>query len=369
MELALIILSKDQGDNAMNDKFFKDRRVIITGHTGFVGSWLTKWLLMMESNILGYSLDPPSKPNMYDAIGLSKDIRDLRKDVRDKTSLKEAIYKFQPEIVFHLAAQPIVLESYDSPVETFETNVMGTVNLLESLTRVGSAKVILVMTSDKVYKNIEWVYPYRENDPLGGKDPYSASKSSQDIVVNSFRESYFDSMGVGISSIRSGNVIGGGDWGAHRIVPDVVRGLTEGSAIRIRNPDSVRPWQYILEPISGMLLLAQRMWDDIKFSGAWNFGPNNQRKITVKELVDKFLKKWGGRSYTIAKDNEAIEANYLQLDISKARSVLSWFPKYGFEESIEETVEWYKAYYENKGNINNVTEKQIRAYLEGRNDE
>ena len=268
-----------------------------------------------------------------------------------------------------MAAQPIVLESYDNPVETFETNVMGTVNLLESLRRVGSVKVIVVMTSDKVYKNNGSSYSYREADPLGGKDPYSASKSSQDIVVNSFRESYFDSLRVGISSIRAGNVIGGGDWGAHRIVPDVVRGLTEGKIIRIRNPDSVRPWQYVLEPISGMLLLAQRMWDNIKFSGEWNFGPSNQREITVKELVDNFLKNWGGGSYTIAKDNEAREANYLQLDISKAKNVLGWFPKYDFEESIEKTVEWYKAYYENKDNINNVTAKQIRAYFESRNNE
>ena len=350
-------------------RFYKGKNVFITGHTGFIGSWLTKVLSVSDSVILGYSLNPPTNPNMYDAIRLSKDITDLRGDVRDKESLKKAIQEFQPEIVFHLAAQPIVLESYDNPVETVETNVMGTVNLLESLRRVGSAKVIVVMTSDKVYKNNGSSYSYREVDPLGGKDPYSASKSSQDIVVSSFRESYLDSMGVGISSIRAGNVIGGGDWGAHRIVPDVVSGLTEGKIIRIRNPDSVRPWQYVLEPISGMLLLAQRMWGDIKFSEEWNFGPNNQREITVKELVDKFLNKWGGGSYTIAKDSEARESNYLQLDISKARSVLRWFPKYNFEEAIEETVEWYKAYYENKGNINNVTEEQIKAYFEGRNYE
>ena len=350
-------------------RFYKGKNVLITGHTGFIGSWLTKVLSVSDSKILGYSLNPPTSPSMYDAIRLSKGLMDLRKDVRDKESLKRAIQEFEPEIVFHLAAQPIVLESYDNPVETFETNVMGTVNLLESLRRVGSAKVIVVMTSDKVYKNSGSSYSYREADPLGGKDPYSASKSSQDIVVNSFRESYFDSMNVGISSIRAGNVIGGGDWGVHRIVPDVVRGLTESNIIRIRNPDSVRPWQYVLEPISGMLLLAQRMWDDIKFSGEWNFGPNNQREITVKELVDKFLKKWGSGSYTIAKDNEAREANSLQLDISKAKSVLSWFPKYNFEEIIDETVGWYRAYYEDKDNIINVTEKQIRAYFEGRNNE
>ncbi len=350
-------------------RFYKGKKVLVTGHTGFIGSWLTKVLSMSNSRVLGYSLNPPTNPNMCDVIRLSENITDLRKDVRDKEALMKAIQEFEPEIVFHLAAQPIVLESYDNPVETFETNVMGTVNLLESLRRVGSAKVIVVMTSDKVYKNNGSSYSYREDDPLGGKDPYSASKSSQDIVVSSFIESYFDSMRVGISSIRAGNVIGGGDWGAHRIVPDVVRGLTEGKIIRIRNPDSVRPWQYVLEPISGMLLLAQRMWGDIKFSGGWNFGPNNKREITVKELVDEFLKKWGSGSYTIAKDNDAREANYLQLDISKAKNALDWFPKYNFEEIIDETVGWYKAYYENKNNIDSVTEKQIKAYFEGRKNE
>ena len=351
------------------DHFFKRKKVLVTGHTGFIGSWLSKVLTMLGTQVYGYALDPPSTPNMFTALNLTSSIVDERGDIRDNKLLRKTISDFSPEIVFHLAAQPIVLESYESPLETFETNVIGTVNLLDDLRRANSVKVIVVMTSDKVYKNNGSRYLYREVDPLGGKDPYSASKSSQDIVVNSFRESYFDSMGVGISSIRAGNIIGGGDWGAHRIVPDVVRGLTEGNIIRIRNPDSVRPWQYVLEPISGMLLLTQRMWDDIKFSGEWNFGPNNQREITVKELVDEFLKKWGSGSYTIAKDNEAREANYLQLDISKAKNVLGWFPKYDFEESIEKTVEWYKAYYEDKGNINNVTEKQIRAYFEGRNDE
>ena len=353
----------------MNDKFFKDRRVMVTGHTGFIGSWLTKWLLMMESDILGYSLDPPTKPNMYDAIGLSKEIQDLRKDVRDKESLKEAIYRFQPEIVFHLAAQPIVLESYDNPVETFETNVMGTVNLLESVRRVRSAKVILVMTSDKVYRDNEWVYPYREIDPLGGKDPYSASKSSQDIVVNSFRESYFESMGVGISSIRAGNVIGGGDWGKHRIVPDAIRAITEKRRIGIRNPQAVRPWQYVLNPISGMLELAQKMWSNLESSGDWNFGPVNSKSITVRELVEAIINYWGTGSYRIGKrkNNDAKESNYLQLDSSKARMKLNWFTPYDFEETVKETVEWYRKYYDRK-DVDNETETQIKRFSERRTD-
>ena len=351
------------------ETFFRNKTVMITGHTGFIGSWLSSVLLQNDSIVIGYSLDPPTTPNLFEILNLEGQMRSIKGNILDQRRLSQVLRKYQPDIVFHLAAQPIVLESYNNPVETFKTNVMGTVNLLENLRREGSAKVVVVMTSDKVYRSIGWNCSYREVDPLGGKDPYSASKSAQDIVVSSFRVSYFDNMGVSISSVRAGNVIGGGDWGVHRIVPDVVRGLREGSPLKIRNPDSVRPWQYVLEPISGMLKLAQRMWDDTDFSGEWNFGPNNNGEITVKELVDNFLKKWGGGSYSIAKDKEVRESNYLQLDISKAKNALDWFPKYNFEKSIEETVKWYKGYYEDKGNINNVTEKQIKAYFEGRNYE
>jgi CDP-glucose 4,6-dehydratase len=349
----------------MNDKFFKDRRVLITGHTGFVGSWLTKWLLMMESDILGYSLDPPTKPNMYNTIGLSKDIRDLRKDVRDKKSLKRAICDFQPEMVFHLAAQPIVLKSYEAPIETFETNVIGTANLLDELRKIDSAKVIIVMTSDKVYRNNEWVYPYREIDQLGGKDPYSASKSCQDILVNSFRESYFNRAGISVSTIRAGNIIGGGDWGDHRIVPDIIRGLTKSKIIKIRNPESVRPWQYVLQPVSGMLELSYKMWDDINFSGDWNFGPDHKRGITVRELTSEFIKNWGKGKYSIIKDKDTREANYLQLDTSKAKIFLNWNLNYNFEETVKKTVEWYKNYYEEISSITELTENQIKTYGEG----
>ena len=353
----------------MKDKFFKDRKVMVTGHTGFIGSWLTKWLLMRDADIMGYSLGPPTKPDMYDVIGLRKDIRDLRKDIRDKKSLKEAIYEFRPEIVFHLAAQPIVIESYKVPIETFETNVIGTVNILDNLRRISSAKVIIVMTSDKVYRNNEWVYPYRETDPLGGKDPYSASKSSQDIVVNSFRESYFDSMGVGISSIRAGNVIGGGDWGKHRIVPDSIRAITEKRRIGIRNPQAVRPWQYVLDPISGMLELARKMWSNLEFSDDWNFGPVNYKPITVKELAEAIINYWGAGSYRIGqkKKDDAKESNYLHLDSSKARMKLNWFTPYDFEETVKETVEWYREYYDRK-DVDSETETQIKRYTKRRND-
>ena len=352
----------------MNDKFFKDRKVMVTGHTGFIGSWLTKWLLNVGSDILGYSLDPPTKPNMYDAIGLSEDVKDLRKDIRDAKALKDAILQFKPEIVFHLAAQPIVLESYKAPIETYETNVIGTVNLLDNLRRSDSAKVIIVMTSDKVYRNNEWVYPYREIDPLGGKDPYSASKSCQDIIVNSFRESYFVQKGLRVSTVRAGNVLGGGDWGKHRIVPDIIRGLVENRIVKIRNPKSIRPWQYVLEPVAGMLDLAQHMWNDISFSGEWNFGPNYRKEKTVKDLVDKFIEFWGEGSYSIVKDRNRKESNYLKLDISKAKDELGWTPHLNFEETVKKTVEWYKVYYTDPQNVMSTTERQINIYKSIRGD-
>lgn len=348
----------------MSDDFFSGKKIFITGHTGFIGSWLTKWLAMLNAEVFGYSLGPPTKPNMYESLDLASKIVDVRGDVRDRKALKEALERFSPEIVFHLAAQPIVLESYTNPTETFETNVIGTVNLLDGLRDIRSARVIIVMTSDKVYRNNEWVYPYREIDPLGGKDPYSASKSCQDIIVNSFRESYFNDVGIGVSSIRAGNVIGGGDWGKYRIVPDIVKALSENKVVEIRNPDSIRPWQYVLEPIYGMLKLAEKMWYDIKFSGDWNFGPKLQQEIPVRKVVEEFIKLWGGGSYSVAGNTDKIEAKYLRLDISKAIGKLKWSPLYDFETTIKKTVQWYKGYYHDMNKIDLLTETQIKEYLE-----
>ena len=342
--------------------FFKDRKILVTGHTGFIGSWLTKWLTLYGSKICGYALEPPSVPSLYSSIHLKNSISDIRGDIRDRKLLREIVQNFQPEIVFHLAAQPIVLNSYEIPVDTFDTNVTGTVNLLNELRQVNSVKTIIVMTSDKSYKNNEWVYPYREIDELGGKDPYSASKSCQDIVVDSFRESYFSDSGVGIASIRAGNVIGGGDWAPLRIVPDLVRGIVKDELIRIRNPNSVRPWQHVLEPISGMIKLSERIYSDNKFSGAWNFGPEHIREITVKELVEEFIKIWGSGKFVDEKNKTNNEASYLQLDISKAKKKLNWSPRYNFDQMMVETVAWYKEYYKNQGNINEKTKEQIERY-------
>ena len=349
---------------ALNSRFtfYKGRRIFITGHTGFIGSWITKCLTMLGAELCGYSLDPSSQPNMFEVLKLESEILDIRGDIRNKGLLRKTINEFQPEIVFHLAAQPIVLDSYDNPVETFDTNVTGTVNLLNELRYVESVKTIIVMTSDKSYRNNEWVYPYREVDELGGKDPYSASKSCQDIVVNSFRESYFRNSSVGISSIRAGNVIGGGDWAPFRIIPDIVRGVVKGETVKIRNPNSVRPWQHVQEPISGILILTERMYQNIEFSGNWNFGPENFKEITVKELAETFISLWGSGNHIIEEMQSYREANYLQLDISKAKKELKWTPQYNFNAALKETVEWYKEYYGGETDMGKKTEEQIKKY-------
>jgi CDP-glucose 4,6-dehydratase len=340
------------------------KKILVTGHSGFIGSWLTKCLTMLDAEVCGYALDPPTKPNLYETLKLSQLVSaDIRGDINDTDLLKKTLHEFQPEIVFHLAAQPLVLESYDDPVRTFHTNVTGTVNLLNELRKVDSIRAIIVVTSDKAYLNKEWVYPYRENDELGGRDPYSASKSCQDIVVNSFRESYFSDSGIALSSVRAGNVIGGGDWAKNRIIPDIVRGIVSGQPVSIRNPNSVRPWQHVLEPVSGMMILAQKMVNDVRFSGAWNFGPNSEREVTVKEIAETVISFWGSGRYGIEDNYVKKESKYLSLDISKAKGELKWFPKYNISVALKETVDWYKLYYNNYPKIENLTYKQITSYL------
>lgn len=343
-------------------KFYNNRKILVTGHTGFIGSWLTKALIMLSANVCGYALKPYTNPSMYEVLNLDKFITSVTGDIRNTTLLRKTLEEFQPEIVIHLAAQPIVLESYNDPVDTFDTNVTGTVKLLDEIRKMDSVKTILVMTSDKSYRNNEWVYPYRENDVLGGKDPYSASKSCQDIIVNSFRESYFFNSGVGISSIRAGNVIGGGDWAPFRIVPDLARGISMGKTVKIRNPNSVRPWQHVLEPISGMLKLAEEMYKNMKFSGEWNFGPKINEDITVKDLSETFISLWGKGNYSLERKLSFNEANYLQLDISKARKILKWNPKFSFEEALLKTVEWYKSYCRSE-DMDKISSNQIEDYF------
>ena len=347
----------------MNDHtFFNEKKVLITGHTGFIGTWLASWLNIERARICGYSLGPPTIPNMYETTNLPYDILEIAGDIRNTELLRKTVTDFQPEIVIHLAARPIVLESYDDPVSTFDVNVTGTVNLLNEIRKADSVKTVIVVTSDKSYKNNEWVYPYRENDILGGKDPYSSSKSCQELVVDSFMESYFADSGVSISSIRAGNVIGGGDWAKHRIIPDLVRGIKSNKAAKIRNPESVRPWQHVLEPISGILTLAEKMWNNAKYSGPWNFGPDYKPGITVLELVEKFINLYGSGKYEVEKNSNLVESQNLNLDISKVKSKLGWSPHYDFSKTVKVTAEWYRHYVENPDTIDQLTKKQIAEY-------
>ncbi len=345
---------------------YKDRKVLITGHTGFKGSWLSLWLLELGAQVLGYSLNFPTKPCHFELLNLSstykKSFIHILGDIRDFERLKEVIQAYKPEIVFHLAAQSLVRRAYKKPQETFETNVLGTVNLFEACRVSESVKVIINVTSDKCYENKEWEWGYRENDRLGGSDPYSASKACSEIVTHSYRKSFFLKAGKLLASVRAGNVIGGGDWGEDRIIPDLVKAAIEGKKALIRKPDSMRPWQHVLEPLSGYLLLGQKLLEEgEKFADAWNFGPDSSCNLSVAELSERAKEYWDKIDYEFFKDYFAPEeAHILKLDSSKANSLLGWKPVWNIEKAIEMTIDWYKYYYENK-EIKTI--KQLERYI------
>lgn len=342
----------------MNHPFdaYKGARVFITGHTGFKGTWLSEWLAGLGAEVTGYSLEPPTNPNMYEALGTSRRIRDLRGDIRDRGSLVNALADVQPSVVFHLAAQPIVRASYVDPCETFATNVMGTVNVLDAVRAVPSVRACVVVTSDKCYENREVTSGYRESDAMGGFDPYSASKGCAELVSASYRRSFFhpetfgDTHNVALASGRSGNVIGGGDWGADRIVPDCVRALAKGEPIVLRSPQAVRPWQHVLEPLSGYLLLGSRLIEHGPvFATGWNFGPSDARLFTVEDIVKEAVSVWGGGRYEVNDAKQPHEAGLLRLDISQATYYLGWRPLYDPIRAVQESVGWYKAFYDSVG--------------------
>jgi len=355
-------------DNVSYLSAYKGKNILITGHTGFKGSWLALWLTELGANVIGYSLDPPTNPSLFQALNLKERITHIIGDVRDEEKLKKVFKMYKPEFVFHLAAQPLVRYSYIAPKYTYEVNVIGTVNLLEAVRETDSVKVVIVVTSDKCYENKEWIYGYREIDPMGGYDPYSSSKGSVELIVSAYRRSFFDDLEIALSSVRAGNVIGGGDWQEDRLIPDCIRALSKGEIIKIRNPNSIRPWQYVLEPLSGYLLLALKMSEDrIKFSGAWNFGPSDYDILTVEEITKKAIDYWGSGCYEIEKTSENFhEANLLKLDCSKANSLLSWHSIYSVDEAIKNTVEWYKKYYEGikDKELYNFTVSQIIEYAQ-----
>ena len=356
----------------MFDNIYKNKKVLITGHTGFKGSWLALWLNELGAEVFGYSLDPPSEPSNFFATRLWEKITHIHGDVLDFDNLLDTFSKYEPEVVFHLAAQPLVRYSYNEPKITFDTNIGGTVNVCEAARRTSSVRVLVNITSDKCYENREWIWGYRENDPMGGHDPYSASKGAMEIVCSAYLRSFFGKDGrgphIGFATTRAGNVIGGGDWGNDRLVPDCVRALSRHQAIGIRSPRAVRPWQHVLEPLSGYLQLGAALWQDHqKYSGAWNFGPENNSHLTVAQMVDKLVQHWGNGSWKDLSDPQAVhEANLLKLNCDKAHAELNWHSVLSIDECLQMTADWYNEFYSEipLKNMYQSCVKQIRKYEE-----
>lgn len=343
--------------------FYKGKRVLVTGHTGFKGSWLTRMLVNAGAEVTGYSLKPPTDPSLFEAAGIRDTMDSLEGDIRDLEHLKEVFLRVRPEIVFHLAAQPIVRDSYKDPVYTYETNVMGTVHILECVRLTPSVKSFLNVTTDKVYENKEWEYGYRENDPLDGYDPYSNSKSCSELVTHSYAKSFFGDGRTAISTSRAGNVIGGGDFANDRIIPDCIRAASAGKDIIVRNPHSTRPYQHVLEPLSIYMTIAMRQYEDRKFQGYYNVGPDDRDCVTTGELADLFCTAWGQKIKWIDRfEGGPHEANFLKLDCSKIKRVFGWTPRYGVREAVEKTVEWTRAYLDG-ADVLEVMDRQIEEFF------
>lgn len=344
----------------MFSQVYRNRRVLITGHSGFKGSWLAQWLCELSADVAGLSLPKEADPNHFELLQL--DLRDQRGDIRDLASVSNIVREHQPEIVFHLAAQPLVRRSYSDPLETWSTNTMGTANVLEACRRAESVRAIVVITTDKCYLNKEHFWGYRETDPLGGYDPYSASKAAAELVVASFRQSFFSQPGMAlVASARAGNVIGGGDWSLDRLVPDAVRACDEKRSLEIRSPNATRPWQHVLDSISGYLLLGAKLLAGEKsFAEAWNFGPGVEGNRTVSSVLEAMQQLWPELNWHLASSAQPHEATLLQLDCAKARHLLGWIPVWPLEITLEKTVEWYRQYYSSSDVL---TKTQLATYI------
>jgi CDP-glucose 4,6-dehydratase len=348
------------------DNTYKNKTILITGHTGFKGSWLALWLKKMGANVIGYALPPHTSPSHFNLLNI--DMTSIEGDIQDRKHLNSIIKQYKPEMIFHLAAQPLVRRSYIEPVETFNTNIMGTVNLLDACRDTTSVRAVLVITSDKCYENKEWVWGYRENDPMGGYDPYSASKGAAELVTASYRQSFFHPSTYGIdhqtliATCRAGNVIGGGDWSEDRLIPDIIRSIENNSPVEIRSPQAVRPWQHILDALYGYLLLGEKLLHGEKaFAEAWNFGPSDMDNLTVETMCKLFKQYWPQMKYTIQTNTkDPHEANLLKLDCSKAHCKLQWHSRWTAKTAIHETVAWYRAYLENSEVISH---KQLDKWI------
>jgi CDP-glucose 4,6-dehydratase len=348
---------------------YKNRRVLVTGHTGFKGSWLCLLLNQLGADVYGYALEPPTNPSLFVEASIEEIMTSYIGDIRDLDKLQQVMKEVQPEIVIHMAAQPLVRESYKIPVETYSINVMGTVHLLEACRHTQSAKAIVNVTTDKCYENKEWHWGYRENEPMGGYDPYSNSKGCSELVTSSYRNSYFNPAkyaehGVAVASARAGNVIGGGDWADDRLIPDFIRAISKGDQVKIRSPYAIRPWQHVLEPLTGYLTLAASLYTEgTTYAQAWNFGPDDNDAQNVEWITRTICELWGeGASYEVDTNPQPHEANYLKLDCSKAKAELNWGPKWNIETTIKSIVNWNKAYLCGE-NIRTVTENQIDQYF------
>lgn len=345
---------------------YRGKRVLVTGHTGFKGSWLSLWLRELGAEVTGYALPPPTVPALFELLDIAGQIRHHVGDVRDLRELRERVAKAEPELVFHLAAQALVRESIREPVDTFATNVMGTVNLLEVVRSLPSVRAVVIVTSDKCYRDQAAPHGHRESDPLGGADPYSASKAASELVVEAYRSTFFAGRepGIGIASARAGNVIGGGDWGIDRLVPDCVRALGAGEPVRLRFPDSVRPWQHVLDGLCGYLILGERLLaDPAGYSEAWNFGPTEPTDITAQELAERFLASWGGgRVERDVRADAPAERHSLRLDPTKAQERLGWRPTLSTEEALEWTTRWYQVWRHSPDGVSAESIEQLRRF-------
>jgi len=350
----------------MNENFWKNKKILITGHTGFKGSWLTTWLKKLGADITGFSKSIPTNPSLFELANVKNDIKSIIGDIQDYDFLKEVINKHNPEIIFHMAAQSLVIKSYSDPIETFSTNVMGTVNLLYAIKETNKPKVVVNVTSDKCYEINESLKGYSEDDPMGGYDPYSCSKGCAELVTKSFRSSFFNSdpeNDIALASVRAGNVLGGGgDWAENRLIPDIIRAIKNKESVKIRNPNALRPWQHVLDPLSGYINLAEKLWSDqIKYSDGWNFGPDKNEVKPVSWIIEKFNELLKDKINWIIENNELHETNYLILNCEKAKSKLGWNSKINIEATLRWTIEWYEKYFDGE-DMRKVTEEQITKF-------
>ncbi|MBY0579325.1 MAG: CDP-glucose 4,6-dehydratase [Burkholderiales bacterium] len=352
--------------------FWQGKKVLVTGHTGFKGSWLCLWLQSMGAEIVGYAMNPPTNPSLFEVAQVGKGMRSVIGDVRDLEHLQSVFSEQGPEIVFHLAAQPLVRHSYVDPVETYATNVMGSVHLLEAVRNTPGVRAVVMVTSDKCYENREWVWGYRENEPMGGYDPYSNSKGCSELVTAAYRQSFFspstfnDKHSTALATARAGNVIGGGDWARDRLIPDILRAIEKGESVVIRNPHAIRPWQHVLEPLSGYLLLAQRLYEEgCAFAEGWNFGPVDEDAKPVSWIVENMTQAWGNGASWVPDDGmHPHEAHYLKLDCSKARMKLDWHPRWNLAQTLGYITDWHRAY-QGGGDMRELSLAQIECYAGG----